>query len=166
MEQLIAVVSVLVVVPLAWALMWRGWRSRARRQSGVPAPQAPPRPLEPGGAGVVEGVYVSTTEAGQPLERVVAHGLGMRSPVLVAVAPEGVVLERRGAPSVLVPRADLLGVRRSRGMVGKFTVESEGLVVLTWRLGAAELDTGVRCRRRADADRLVAQVQDLLEGAR
>jgi hypothetical protein len=160
-EQLVAGLA----VPLAWLLMWRGWRARVRAQSDLPAPAEPPE--EAGGDGQpVEGVWVSTTYAGQPFQRVVAHGLGARSPVRAEVGADGVALRRRGARSVLVPPEELLGVRRQRGMVGKFVVEEEGLVVMTWRLGAVELDTGIRCRRRADADRLAGDLGGLLEGAR
>ena len=163
MERVTAAVAMLAVVPLAWWLMWRGWRGRRGEQSGLPEPQpAPERPsggweLEP-----VEGTYVSTTWAGRPFDRVVAHGLGVRSAAAVGLDAEGLVVERSGARSFRVPRADVRGVHRQRGAVGKFTVEEEGLVVVTWQLGETGLDTAVRCRRRADADRLVAAVSDLV----
>ena len=166
---MIAAVAMLAVVPLAWALMWRGWRRRGGAQTGLPAPRpAPEQPERAWGLEPVEGTYVSTTWAGRPFERVVAHGLGARSAVAVGLDDAGLVVERGGAPSFLVPLADLRSVRRERGAVGKFTVEEEGLVVVTWQLGEAELDTAVRCRRRADADRLVTAVSGLVglgEGA-
>lgn len=76
----------------------------------------------------------------------------------------GVLLVRQGAPDVFVPRAALLGVRLERGMVGKF-VEREGLVVLTWSLGEATLDTGLRLRHRADRARVVSAVASVQEVA-
>lgn len=157
---LVAVGTLLLVCGAAFGLALHGWRGRARRQSDVPEPVPPP-----GGPGqdAVPGVYVSTTRAGDWLDRVVVHDLGVRSPVLVDVGADGVALHRTGARPVLVPAADLVGVRRERGMAGKY-VDAEGLVVITWRLGPGTLDTGVRTRTAQGGERLVAAVQGLLAG--
>ncbi len=66
-------------------------RCRRRRLDGEASPEA--------AATTVTGTYVSTVLAGRPLERVVAHGLGTRSLVEVA-------LERPGS---LAPRAPRCG---------------------------------------------------------
>jgi hypothetical protein len=163
----IGMLVVLALVPLAWWRMLRGWRGRAESQSALPEPAEVPEELGSTGPPaelVAEGVYVSTTLAGQPLERVVAHGLGTRSAVHVVVeasTPRRLALVRPGTRSFAVPATDLVGAHRSRGQAGKFTFGKEGIVVVTWRLGGTELDTGVRCRHRADADRLVAAVAEL-----
>ncbi len=149
----------LLLVPALWALMWSGWRRRARRQGDLPAPA---EPAGGPGPGAVQGVYVSTCRAGDWLDRVVAHGLGVRSEVGVEVGAAGVALHRTGARSVLVPAADLVGVRREAGMAGKF-VGSRTLVVLSWRLGDTGLDTGLRVRSAVDADTVATAVQRLLE---
>ena len=148
----------LLLVPVLWALMWAGWRRRGGRQGDVPAPA---EPLDGPGPAAVQGIYVSTCRAGDWLDRVVAHGLGVRSEVGVEVGAAGVGLHRTGARSVFVPAEDLIGVRREAGMAGKF-VGSRTLVVLSWRLGGVGLDTGVRVRADADADAVVAAVQRLL----
>lgn len=148
MNEWLAGGLVLLAVPLIWGLMYLGWRARGRRQADVaePAP-APPggdlggKPIEP-----VDGVYVSTVRHGDWLDRVVAHGLGTRSEVIIEGGEAGVWLRRRGARDVFIPAADLLAVTRSRGQAGKFTVE-EAMIVLTWRSGTAELDTAVRPRQ-------------------
>jgi hypothetical protein len=158
---LVAVGTLVLVCGVALALALRGWRARARRQAGVPAPA---RPAGGPGPDAVPGVYVSTTRAGDWLDRVVVHGLGVRSPVLVDVGPDGVAMHRTGARPVQVPAADLVGVRRERGMAGKY-VDAEGLVVITWRLGPETLDTGVRTRTAQDGVRLVAALERLLAGS-
>lgn len=164
-EEMAALLIAVVLVPLLWALLWLGWRGRARRQGGLaplpPVPdEVPEDVLED-----VEAVYVTSTLAGQPLERVVARGLGVRSNAAVRVSRSGVLVARQGAPDVWIPAGALLGVRRERGMVGK-VVEREGLVVIRWQLGDTDLDTGLRVRRSEDRDRLVAAVTTLLEVTR
>ena len=147
----------LALVPIAWGLMWLGWRRRGRAQSDLPAP----RPVETAPAGVgFEGVYVSTTTHGDWLDRVVVHGLGVRSAVTAHVGPDGVALVRQGAPSVFVPAGDVVDVGRTAGMAGKF-VEADGLAVVTWQLGPRTVDTGIRLRRPADTQAFVDAVRAL-----
>jgi hypothetical protein len=158
---------VLAAVPVLWGLMYLGWRARGHRQADVGEPATAP----PGGdlgepvLAPAEGVYVSTVRRGDPLDRVVAHGLGTRSEVVVAAGERGVWLRRTGARDVFVPAADLLSVGRSRGQAGKFTVE-EGMVVLTWRSGTAELDTAVRPREWARAGEVERALAGLVPGGR
>ena len=161
-EQVVAVLVAVVLVPLVWWLMWLGWRGRVRRQSDLEAPPGAPEGFSADLLDGVEAVYVSTTVAGQYLERVAPHGLGVRSTALVQVGRDGALLARQGAPDVFIPRAALLGVRLERGMVGK-VVDRDGLVVLTWSLGEATLDTGLRLRHRADRARVVEAVAALQE---
>lgn len=108
MDQVIAGLVLLALVPVIWWLMLRAWRRRAAQQAAgtgdLPALPAP-APL-PAGAGeqwvgsdadglttgtatdpaaadraarTVTGTYVSTVVSGRPFERVTAHGLGSRS---------------------------------------------------------------------------------------
>lgn len=144
------------------ALMLRGWRSRAARQGDLP--RLPEVPADLGAElASAEGIYVSTTTEGDWLDRVVVHGLGVRSRCVLTVGEAGVLYARVGAPDVFVPRPAVRGVRLERGMAGKF-VEEEGIVVLTWQHGPRSLDTGFRSRRAADRDALVAAVDRI--GAR
>ncbi|MEJ5868693.1 hypothetical protein WDV85_13190, partial [Pseudokineococcus sp. 5B2Z-1] len=143
-----------------------GWRRRSPPQRDLPAPPRAPR--DPGAVVLEprEGVYVSTTTAGDWLDRVVAHGLGRRSACEVGVFAAGVSVAREGEDVLWLPADRLLRVRRERGMAGKY-VDREGLVVLTWLLGPGddlEVDTGLRLRRDADADALVAALAAVLPG--
>ena len=156
-------VGVLVaVVLLAYAGMWRGWRARAARQAHLPEPQA----LEDGVTGVtgatsVAGTYVSTTRGGHWMDRVTAHGLGALGRAQVAADDTALLVVREGARSFRIPAVDLLGVRRERGIAGKVR-EPEGIVVVTWRLGDHELDTGFRpevAREADDVERMVAELR-------
>src|SRR5690625_5824287 len=101
MPHLLAVVILIALTLIILALMRRGWRNREKAITISHLPPLPPGPTpnEPG----VTGVYVSTTLAGQPLERVVTKGLGVKSPVRVFIRDDGVLLERRGATSLFIP---------------------------------------------------------------
>ena len=140
-----AVVITIAVIALLVALILLGWRNRLRRQSGIAAP--PAVPADPGVqlADPSEGQYVCTTTAGDWLDRIAAHQLGIRTNATLSVHPTGVLLARHGAPDVFIPAATITNVQRASGMAGKF-VEKDGLLVITWALGDKAVDTGFRPR--------------------
>lgn len=155
----------LLVVPAIFGLMYLGWRGRGRRQDDVEPPaRTPPE----GGVGTavvapVAGTYVSTVRAGDWLDRVVVYGLGVRSRATLHAGEAGLWFERVGAPDVFVPTADLLAVRTETGIAGKYTV-GEGVLVVRWRIGGTELDTGFRPRQWATAAVLAADLVPLVPG--
>lgn len=151
---ILVLLALFVVLAL---LCWWGWRRRGRRdeRAGLPAPEAA-RPPSEVRAGPLPGTYVATARAEQHLERVTAHGLGMRSPVEVTVGEDGSwLLERTGAPSLTIRSDQVEGITTAPGMVGKW-IGGDGLLVIRWRLGPRLLDTGLRLDRREDHDRLLA----------
>ncbi len=156
----------LVLVPVAWALMARSWRRRraagdaAEDEGGHAEPLTPGEPAE--GEELAEAVYVSTVVAGRPFERLAGHGLGARSGAGVGVVGGAVVIRRDGARSLLLPGEDVTGAQRRRGQVGKFVAGRGGLVVITWRLGGTDVDTALHLRSRHDADALVRAVDALV----
>ncbi|GAB3285324.1 hypothetical protein GCM10027449_30230 [Sinomonas notoginsengisoli] len=163
MERLGPGLAMLALALALMALMWVGWRRRLRRQSGIAAPLAVPS--APGRERYrCAGQYVVTTTAGDWLDRVAVHGLGLRTGADAVVTDAGLVFERSGAPSVFVPRADLADVRLESGMAGKF-VEKDGLVVVGWQLGDAAVDTGFRPRYAEEKNALVATIEDLMDPA-
>ncbi|WP_407317780.1 hypothetical protein UQW22_14405 [Isoptericola halotolerans] len=161
----------LVIGALLLTLVLTGRRRlAARTRPLVPRPPALPADEVALGAvrlGPLEATYVSSTLSGDWLARVGAHGLGDRSAAHVTVLDGGVVVDRDGAPPVLVPVAALRAVGTAPGMAGKY-VGRDGLVVLTWQVpsdgetGAALLDTGLRTRFTADNARLVEAVRSLI----
>lgn len=156
MDRIPALLILLVLFLGVLALMRLGWRNRARRHADLPEPE----PIDPAAElelGPFEAVYVSTVLAGQPFERVVAHGLGTRSRARVAVTAEGDWrIERHGATSFTVPARSISDVAPAPGMSGK-VIGGDGLVVVRWRLGPRELDTGLRLRSRSDHDLLLTR---------
>ena len=167
MTQWAAGLLVLLVVPLAFGLMWLGWRARARRQGDVTEPPDSPPATGLGQALVdpVEGLYVSTVRAGEWLDRVVVHGLGVRSDAVLHAGTAGLWFSRRGARDLFVPAADITAVRVESGIAGKYTI-GEGLLVVRWRTDDAELDTGFRPREWATSAVLAATLQSLVPGGR
>jgi hypothetical protein len=159
-------VLLLVVLLLLWG-MRAGWRARTRR-SAVLVPALPQTPSQLGAEllGTVDATYVSTTRAGDWLDRVTAQGLGVRSPAQVTVFDAGVRITRQGATDLFVPTAALRGATGAPGMAGK-VVGGEGLVVLTWQADPADprgLDTGLRPKHAADRERLLAALETLTPG--
>jgi len=163
MDKILPGLAMLAVVAVVFVLLAVGWRNRLKRQSDVEQlPQVPGAPGEPNA--VAEGQYVATTTSGDWLDRIAVHGLGIRTNATLEVYPHGVLYERSGAPALYIPAAALTGVRQDSGMAGKF-VEKDGLLVLAWKHGAHELDTGFRTRRAADKGVLYQALQDLISSA-
>jgi hypothetical protein len=161
-QNLPAVYATLGVCAVVVLLIALGWRNRIRRQAAVAAPAAAPAQLSEPLAGA-DGQYVSTTTAGDWLDRIAVHGLGLKSNAQLGIHAEGVLFSRHGAPDVFIPAADLDGARLESGMAGKF-VEKDGLLVLRWTLGDREVDTGFRPRRAADLKLLAAAAERLAAG--
>ncbi len=161
--QLFATGVLLLLVLLGVLGMRRGWRRRAQRQQTLPAPGLPPADLA-GHAPVatLQGLYVGSATAEDWLDRVVAHGLGTRAQADLAVHTAGVLLERDGSSPLWIPVEDLRQVRFDSGLAGK-VVEQGGLLVLRWRLGEVEVDSGVRPRVAAEADAVQLAVQSMLD---
>jgi hypothetical protein len=156
----------LIMLALAvgiFAMLAVGWRNRLRRQADVD-----PLPEIPGALGaavaVADGQYVASTTAGDWLDRIAVHNLGIRTNAELSVHPEGVLFDRSGAAPVFIPAASLTGVRQESGMAGKF-VEKDGLLVLSWMLGTRELDSGFRTRHADDKTTLLNALQDLIPAA-
>ena len=159
----------LVALGLVYALLYAAWlRKRRRNASAViaverhrtedTAPAAPALDDQRGHSLVVEGTYISTTTAASRLERVAVEGLGNRSRATLTVNrgnPDQLVrIDRQGEATVVVPGSRLVGVRRDRGMAGKF-LGANRLLVLQWRAeDGAVYETGFHPRYRADVDRV------------
>ena len=163
MVKELSLLLTLVLIGVALALIWLGWRNRLRRQADVdPLPEIP---AELGEAlAVADGQYVASTTAGDWLDRIAVHNMGIRTNAELSVHPQGVLFDRSGAGPVFIPAASLTGVRQESGMAGKF-VEKDGLLVLSWMLGSRELDSGFRTRHAGDKTTLLNALQDLIPAA-
>lgn len=142
-DRAVLVLVMAAMVVALYLLMLKGWRSRQRRQSDLPAPPAPPfeqgEPLLP----AAEGLFVGTTFAGDWLDRVAVHDLGHRSAGWLVVATDGVHVEREGVPDLYLPYAVLRGATLGDALAGK-VVSGQGLLLLDWELGDRTLTSGFR----------------------
>jgi hypothetical protein len=159
-----AVAVVVLAILLAWGLMYLGWKRRQARQSDVaPLPAVPTGLAERARADGIEGSYVSTTTATDPLDRITAHGLGVGgvAHVLVADADEpGVLIARTGAPDVFVPATALADVRVESMRAGK--AAPHGLLVIEWRLGNRSVASAFRPRDQHEREGLMRSVRALI----
>lgn len=160
MDQLVPVLLLAAVFAAVLAAMYLGWRRRGRSQSHLPSPllgRSLAELEEDAEHGPVDAVYVDTVLADQPLERVVAHGLGTRAPARVTLTTGGSWhIERRGAASLTIPSTAIDSTGAAPGIAGKF-IGGDGLLVIRWQLGDQQLDTGLRLAHRADHDLLLAR---------
>jgi len=157
-KAFLGILGTLLVLAAAYFGMYRGWRNRQSRQADLaPLPPAPEDKLRG-----IEGVYVATTSAGDWMDRIAVHELGVRSNADLDVRPAGLIFHRQGAADVFIPVAQLTGVRTDRGIAGKVTAEASGLVVVTWNHDGHELDTGFRPRRKADTAPLTDSISTLI----
>jgi len=153
-----------VVIPLAVVglLMVLGWRALRRRQIDVNG--LAPVPSEPGDIALAEDLlYVATTRAEQPLQRIAVKGLGFRARAVLTVARGGIRLDLAGGEPGFIPAAALRGVGRATWTIDR-AVSNDGLVFVRWSDGAGSgdpvtLDSYVRS---ADPDALVAAIEPLI----
>lgn len=142
MDRLTPTVIVVAVILLALTGMFLGWRARIRRTSSISAPERVPA-SEFEVLGVDSGLYVATTLAEQPLERIAAHGLGFRARTVVTLRTDGLAVASKGSEPFFIPRASLRAFERATWTIDK-AVEPGGLVVVTWELDGTELDSYFR----------------------
>ncbi|MEU7485980.1 hypothetical protein [Streptomyces sp. NPDC042319] len=155
------VVGLLLFIALLYWLMREGWKWRGTLQGDLP--ELPVTPEEPGEPQLtMSGRYHGSTTAGQWLDRIVARGLGTRSRAEVTLTEQGVDVVRPGAQDFFIPAADLLGARMDKGIAGKVLPEG-GLLVLTWRLGEKEIDSGFRSDRAAEHSAWVTALDETIQ---
>lgn len=159
--QVLGVLILLLLTLVLLFLMRRGWAKRGASITVGALPELPPGEWQ--NAPSTRGIYVTSTLAGQPYERVVTRGLGSKSAVDVYVEPDGIVLQREGARDLYIPLSDLAQVRTTSGMIGKFA-GADSIIVLQWNAGGTALDTGIHVRSHAERQHLIDRLNAALRG--
>lgn len=153
------IVGLGLFVGLVYWLMREGWKWRGILQGGLPElPTAPEDGAEP--LLTLRGRYYGSTTAGQWLDRIVAHGLGVRSTAVLTLTEQGLHAERTGAPDFFVPTAALRGARLDKGIAGKVLTEG-GVLVITWEHGGRLIDSGFRSEHAAEHPGWVDAVESM-----
>ena len=152
-DRNVSAALVIVFLAVVLGLLVLGWYLRRRRQRDIPSLAVAPTTLSD--AVEFAGFYVSTTSAENPLDRIAVRGLGFRARTTVVVATEGIVIPIAGQPDSFIPAADLAKVDRATWTIDR-VVETDGLVVIDWRLGDRTLASYFRLD---DPDGFVAAVE-------
>ncbi|MER6445194.1 hypothetical protein DEJ51_05505 [Streptomyces venezuelae] len=154
------VIGLAVFVAFVYWLMRQGWKWRGALQNDLPELPAAPDGL-PEHRLALTGRYHGSTTAGQWLDRIVAHGLGLRSRVELTLTDAGLDVVRPGAGDFFVPVAQLRGARLDKGIAGKVLTEG-GLLVVTWAHGDKLIDSGFRSDRAAEHAAWVRSIDTLV----
>lgn len=155
-------VSVAVVILLC-LLLWWGWRGRKKRQQQIAEPaELPSEILQREPRESAEGMIIGTVAGDDSLQRIAVHELGLRHHGRIELHPEGVAVFRSGVRNYLIPADTLTHIRTDRGIVGKF-VEKDGAIIIGWRLGDLDVETGFRPRHAEEGQRLLTALKGELK---
>ncbi len=154
---------VLAVLAVLLLLMYLGWRRRRRRQRGIPRPL--PVPSDAGAELLsIDLLYVASTLADAPLERIAVRGLGFRARAGVVVRGAGVELRLAGEQDFFIPSRDIRAVSRATWTIDR-VVETDGLVRLAWTLGDTGVDSYFRVTEPADPSALIAAIRAITDAS-
>ncbi|MET9363464.1 hypothetical protein ABZX93_21455 [Streptomyces sp. NPDC006632] len=154
-------VGLALFVALVYWLMRQGWQWRRRLQADLP--ELPTAPEARGEAKLeLSGRYHGSTTAGQWLDRIVAHGLGVRSKAELTLTDAGLDVVRPGANDFFVPAAQLREARLDKGIAGKVLAEG-GLLIVTWSHGDRLIDSGFRSDRAEQHPAWVEAINSMTE---
>lgn len=133
-------IAILAVIFYVMRARWRRL-TRESEQTLPPINEVPTESVliaEP-----IPGVFLGTSPSGDWMRRVMAQGLGVRSRASVQWDDSGIFVERTGEPNLFIGTPDIVCCEFGRGVAG--TVRAKGSVlVVTWKLGEAILDSGFR----------------------
>ncbi|MFF8845941.1 hypothetical protein ACF08N_25010 [Streptomyces sp. NPDC015127] len=158
------VAGLLLFIAFVYWLMRQGWKWRGSLQSDLP--ELPTAPDTEGEAKLAvlstSGRYHGSTTAGQWLDRIVAHGLGVRSRVELTLTDAGLEVVRPGAQDFFVPKEALREARLDKGIAGKVLAEG-GLLIVTWAHGGKLIDSGFRSDHAAEHSEWVDTLTDMIK---
>jgi len=161
MDRTLPAILIGLVVGGLFLLMWRSWRARRRRDSGLAAGY--PAPATDSNALVtVDCFYVATTPRDRPLERLAIAGLGFRARAEISVTDAGVWLALRGETPVYLPAA-ALDLLTSATVAIDRVVEKDGLLRLGWQSAgsATPVDSYFRIIVPAERRSLTAAIRSI-----
>lgn len=163
MDKVFPTVVVVVLIVLVLVGMYFGWRARQKRQAHLvrtlPVPEKIGTELFASNL-----LYVATTIAQEPLNRVAVSGLGYRARASIVVATAGIVLDLDGERPAFIPAEAILGVGRANWTIDR-VVETGGLVVVNWLLGDTSVDSYLRLVDPPDPTAMIAAIQQIVVGA-
>jgi len=142
MTQELAASMMIALAVVLVGLAWWGWRNRRVRFRHLEELLLTTLPSSDAVLGC-SGLYVATTIADKPMDRVVVGPLGFRAKANFSVHPEGLVLHPQGENPVLLSAPGGVQAGRATWTIDR-VVEPEGLVLLRWMLGDTAVDSYLR----------------------
>jgi len=136
-RELIGFLAISLVVVIAVSVWLSTKKKRQVQEQSISAPSSATA------QGEFSALYVSTVFEQARLDRIWAHGLGMRGNAKLAVDSSGVSVVRAGEDSFLIPRKDLHLVEAATATIDK-AVEKSGLTAIHWSLGDTKVITHFR----------------------
>ena len=133
------------------------WRRRMREQAvgfGSPAETLSGDAAATKAIETAKVQYVATTIAGEPLNRVTAHGLGFRGRATVSIAEAGLLIERKGERSIAISNTQIDGFDFVQAVIDR-AVEKDGLLAISWSQDGTLLTTVLRFNSAADRNRVL-----------
>ncbi|MFR9731801.1 transporter [Saccharopolyspora sp. MS10] len=167
MGRTLWVLALLVLLVLVFFAMRRGWLNRKRRQEAELAefPQVPEGVAElPELLADATGFYVGSTRAGDWQDRIAVGDIGHRANAVARLRGSGLLLERTGASPIWIPGESVLDARVDHKLANK-VVPGAGMLVVTWRLGDQDIDTGFRADDKSAQDEWANAVRALAPAA-
>jgi hypothetical protein len=131
-DKALVTAVVLLLVALAITGMVVAWRKQVSRDRrfqillpGSTNSDHQSSPLE------FSGLYVATTLALDPLQRITLPGLAFRADAHLLVSQSGVTIAPRGEKSTFIPSDQIVQIHRTQVTIDK-AVEKDGLSAISW----------------------------------
>jgi len=154
-REVIGFIAISLVAVIALAIWLKTKKRRAIQEQQISAPL----PAEV--AGDRAALYVSTVFEEAPLERVWAHGFGMRGKSKLATSALGVSVNRVGETNFLIPADSILLLDRTNATIDK-AVERSGLTAIHWSLGTTKVITHFRFSNPSEREEFEKDVLQLI----
>jgi hypothetical protein len=158
MTQEIAASMMIALAIVLLGLAWWGWHNRRRRFRHLEGALVRQLPASPSLLSF-DGLYVATTVAHQPMDRIPVGPLSFRAKARFSIHPEGVVLGAQGETPVVLDSGGGITAGRATWTIDR-VVEPEGLVMIRWNLGGTDVDSYLRIVE-SDASAVIETINSL-----
>ena len=154
-RDIVALITLLILVALV-TLVLQTVRKRIAKQSDLGSLNAETA-LNGNLLAVAFGQYVSTVFSGNTLQRVMSHGLMHRGRAEIRVLSDGIQVLRTGEQSFSIPQSLIVNVTRSNVTIDR-AVEKNGMVSVSWMLGATQVESNFRLNSDDDSEQLFEEL--------